>query len=270
MKIALTQLQIHGNAEKNLEKTLRYMEEAARNGAELVCFPEIQFTPFFPQHPDRDASKYAMKITDPTVDAVRAKCRELGLVAVPNLYLEEKGRRFDASPVIDADGTVLGVSKMVHIVQTSMFYEQDYYTPSDTGFRVYQTAVGRIGVVICFDRHFPESVRSCALQGAEMVVIPTANTEGEPLELFEWEVRVAAYQNNVYIAMCNRVGVEDEMSFCGESLVADPDGNIVAKADETEQILYADVDLTAVQRSRDQRPYLKLRRPESYKEYYNI
>jgi len=153
---------------------------------------------------------------------------------------------------------------MVHIAQAPSFYEQDYYAPSDTGFRVYDTTIGKVGVVICFDRHLPESIRTCALRGAEIVVIPAANTKSEPMELFEWELRVQATHNGLFIVMCNRVGVEADMHFAGESLVIDPFGKVVAKADDKEQILYADIDLSRIYEYRVQRPYLQLRRPEMY------
>ena len=123
--------------------------------------------------------------------------------------MELEGKRYDASLVINADGSLLGVSKMVHIVQAPLFHEQDYYTPLDSGFETYTTQAGIVGVVICFDRHYPESIRTCVLKGAQIIVIPTANIKGEPLELFEWELRVPAMQNEVVIALCNRVGVED-------------------------------------------------------------
>jgi len=262
MRMALIQMGMEEVPEANLDKALVCIREAAKIGAELVCFPEIQFSPFFPQFPQEDASRYAMKIDHPVMRAMQQACRELGLVAVPNLYLEQDGSRYDASPVVDADGSILGISKMVHIVQMPLFYEQDYYTPSDSGFQVYHTSAGRVGVVICFDRHYPESLRTCALKGAQLIVIPTANTRGEQIELFEWELRVAAMQSGLFIAMCNRVGLERDMDFCGQSVVVDPYGEVVAKADDTEQILYAEVDLERIEKSREARPYLKLRRSE--------
>jgi predicted amidohydrolase len=262
MRVALVQMSMDENMQSNAEKTLAAMAEAAGNGVDLVCFPQIQFSPFFPQFPGGDASRYAMEIDHPMVRTMQEACKDLGLVAIPNLYLEEGGKRYDACPVIDSSGYILGVSKMVHILQAPLFYEQDYYTPSDAGFQVYDTSVGRIGVVICFDRHYPESVRACALKGAKLIVIPTANTKGEPLELFEWELRVAARQSGVFMAMCNRVGVEGEMDFCGESLVVNPAGGVVAKADDSEQILYAEIDIDLIEKSRAARPYLKLRRAE--------
>ncbi len=262
MKIALVQMSMEESVAANLEKALEAMADAARRGAKLVCFPEIQFSPFFPQFPGGDASRYGMGVDHPAVEALRQACRELGLVAVANLYLKEGGKTYDASPVVDVDGGLVGISKMVHVVQAPLFYEQDYYTPSDTGFQVYDASVGRIGVVICFDRHYPESVRTCALKGAQLVVIPTANTRQEPLEMFGWELRVAAMQNGVFVAMCNRVGAEHEMDFCGESMVVDPSGDVVAKADDAEQILYAEIDSSLVEKSRAARPYLSLRRSD--------
>jgi predicted amidohydrolase len=262
MRIALVQMSMGESVAANVEKATGAMADAARSGAKLVCFPEIQFSPFFPQSPGGDASRYAMGIDHPAVEALRQACREFDLVAVPNLYLEEGGKTYDASPVFDVDGGLVGISKMVHVVQAPLFYEQDYYTPSDTGFQVHDTSVGRIGVVICFDRHYPESVRTCALRGAQLIVVPTANTRQEPLEMFGWELRVAAMQNGVFVAMCNRVGVEHEMDFCGESMVVDPNGDVVAKADDAEQILYAEIDIGLVEKSRKARPYLSLRRSE--------
>jgi predicted amidohydrolase len=262
MKIALAQIRIAPETGVNLEKALHCMEEAASNGAKVVCFPELQFTPFFPQFPKKDASGYALSISNEFVQMIRKKCKEQGLVTVPNFYLHEGEKTYDASPVIDSDGALLGISKMVHVVRAPYFYEQDYYAPSDTGFQVYDTAAGRLGVVICFDRHYPESIRICALKGAQLIVIPTANTKAEPLETFEWEVRIPAMQNNVFIAMCNRVGKEGAMHFAGESLIVDPNGEVMAKADDTEQILYAELDLKAIDKSREERPYVKLRRPE--------
>ena len=264
MKIALAQLSLSRDVNQNLDKALKAMDEAAEAGAQVICFPEIQFSPFFPQHPKRDVEHYAHSIDHQVIKRLQEKCVERNLVAIPNLYLTEAGKRFDASPVIEANGEILGVSKMVHIVQAPCFYEQDYYAPSDTGFKVYNTSVGRIGVIICFDRHFPESFRACALQGAELIVIPTANTKSEPMEMFEWELRIPAMQNGVFIAMCNRVGQEDAMDFSGESLVVDPDGGVLAKADDTEQLLLADVDLEHRLQSKKMRPYLELRRAETY------
>lgn len=132
------------------------------------------------------------------------------------------------------------------------------------GFKVFHTPFGNIGIVICFDRHIPESIRSCALKGADLVIVPTANTKAEPMELFEWEMRVQAMQNQVFIAMCNRVGTEDQMQFAGESIIIHPSGEVIAKADDKEQLLIREIDLSDVNKARRNVNYISLRRPDMY------
>lgn len=264
MRIALGQPKLEGNVQNNKAKAIRMMEEAAGNGAQLICFPELQLYPFFPQHRNQDVEKYALAIDDLIVSEIQEVCKRLSMTAVLNIYLKQNGKYYDASPVITPDGQISGISKMVHIVQAQGFYEQDYYTPSDDGFKVYRTPAGNVGVVICFDRHYPEAIRSCVLKGADIIIIPTANTKAEPSDMFEWELRVPAMQNSVYIAMCNRVGLEDNMDFCGESIVVHPDGHVIVKADDREQVVYADIDIDEGRKWRSKNLFLPLRRPEVY------
>ena len=154
---------------------------------------------------------------------------------------------------------------MVHVAQAEQFYEQDYYTPSDDGFKVFDTEYGKIGIVVCFDRHYPESIRTEALMGADLILIPTVNTKAESSEMFEWELRVQAFQNSVAVVMCNRVGCEGEMDFSGESIAVDANGEVIAKADDEEQILYVDIEIRDSGRIRKSRPYTELRRTEVYR-----
>lgn len=264
MKIALFQMKNEGDVEKNLVKSLAAVRTAAEHGADLIMFPEVMLTEFFPQYRSRDVSGYRMTLDSETIQRFQQAARGNHIMVVPNVYLEEAGNAYDANILIGSGGEILGVQKMVHVAQAPEFYEQDYYTPSDDGFHVYDTEFGRIGIVICFDRHYPESIRTEALRGADLVLIPTANTKAEPSEMFDWEIRVQAFWNSVAVAMCNRVGKEDGMDFSGESLVIDASGNLVAKADDTEQILYADIDLSESARIRGLKPYTSLRRPELY------
>lgn len=264
MRIALAQMQMAEDSESNYQKSLEMMNTAARGGAEVICFPELQFCRFFPQFPAFDAKPLAYTIEDSRIVEMQRLCKQLGIIAIPNFYLQENGNYFDASIVIDASGEIVGISKMVHIAHAPFFYEQAYYTPSDTGFKVYATTKGKIGIVVCFDRHYPESIRKCVMQGAEIIIVPTANTLAEPMELFEWEMRVAAYQNNVFIAMCNRCGKEDEMDFAGESLICHPNGDVVYKALRHETVAITDIALKEVEIARKQRPYIALSRPETY------
>ena len=192
------------------------------------------------------------------------KAREHRYYLSPNVYLESEGARYDTSLWISPEGKIRDTAKMVHIAQNENFYEQDYYTPAEDDFKVFATPFGKIGIVICFDRHMPESIRTCAKKGADLIIVPTANTKAEPMEMFEWEMRVQAMQNQVFIAMCNRVGTEDKMQFAGESIVIDPRGKVLAKADDREQLLVCDIDLQEVKKVRSSLDYLSLRRPEQY------
>ena len=265
MKIALCQMKNAGTLSENLEKSIRAMEEAARCGADLILFPEVQLTEFFPQYPGQDVTSYRIPLDSEIVKEFCRAAKENHIMAVPNILLYEKEKTYDASLFIRKDGSIAGVQKMVHVAQTEQFYEQDYYTPSNDGFHVFDTEFGKIGLVICFDRHYPESIRTESLMGADLILIPTVNTKSEPSEMFAWELRVQAFHNNVAIAMCNRVGKEGNMDFSGESIVVDANGDVTAMADDTEQILYAEIDLTRSREIRKRRPYTGLRRTEWYK-----
>ena len=264
MKIALCQMENKGSVQKNLRSSMQAIREAASQHADLILFPEVQLTEFFPQYPGQDVSGYRVGRDSEIVKAFCDAAREHQIMVVPNLYLKEHGKAYDASFLIRKDGTVAGVQKMVHVAQADKFFEQDYYTPADDGFKVFETEFGKIGLVICFDRHYPESIRTEALMGADLVLIPTVNTKAEPSEMFEWELRVQAFHNSVYIAMCNRVGMEGEMDFSGESIIVDANGNTILKADAREQILYSDIDLVKAGEIRSRRPYTNLRRKEFY------
>ncbi|MER2235908.1 MAG: carbon-nitrogen hydrolase family protein, partial [Candidatus Limivicinus sp.] len=156
MKIALCQMQMSGNFEQNCRKSLEQIALAAREGARLIVFPEVQLSPFFPQYEGRDASGYCVSWNSPVIQAFCEACRKNKIYASPNFYVEKDGKRFDMSFLIDDRGELLGTQEMVHIAQCPCFYEQDYYTPSEEGFRVFDTPIGKIGIVVCFDRHYPE------------------------------------------------------------------------------------------------------------------
>ncbi len=264
MRLALVQMANDGNMELNLKKSLEAIAQAANKGADLVLFPEVQLTEFFPQYPQQDVRKYALTIDSDIVNKFCNACKQNQISAVPNLYLLEEGKTYDASIYIDHTGEVKGIQKMVHVAQAEQFYEQDYYTPSNEGFHVFDTEFGKIGIVVCFDRHYPESIRTETLQGAELILIPTVNTKAEPSQIFEWELRIQAFQNSVILAMCNRVGTEGQMSFSGESMVVDAKGEVLIKADDTEQIIVVDLDLQEALKIRKIKPYTQLRRPEFY------
>jgi beta-ureidopropionase len=247
------------------------LEAAARRGAEVVAFAELAFETFHPQRPaGAQAWQLGEPIPGPTTDAFSAKARELGVVVVLNLYEWDGRRGYDSSPVIDADGTLLGRTRMIHITDYPCFHEQGYYTPGDTGAPVYRTNAGAIGVAICYDRHYPEYMRALALGGADLVIVPQAGALDEwPEGLYEAEMRVAAFQNGYYVALCNRVGEEDCLTFAGESFVCGPDGGVIARAARLEEAtLYADVDLGSTAASHARRLFMQHRRPELYADWF--
>jgi N-carbamoylputrescine amidase len=269
LRIALAQLAAGPDRAANLARVLDVMGEAKRAGAGLIAFPEIILDRFFPESRDnREALQLAEPIPGPTSDRIAERARELGLVTVFNLYeIDASGHRFDSSPVFDADGRLLGVTRMIHITDYEGFYEQSYYAPGDRGMPVYDTRVGKVGVAICYDRHYPEVMRALGVAGAELVVIPQAGAVGEwPEGLYEAEVRTAAFQNGYFIALANRAGVEGKLHFAGESFVVDPDGKILARSTSPEEdLLLADVDLAACQTSTARRLFWQHRRPELYR-----
>lgn len=269
MKIAMYQMSHAGTVTENLNKSLEALRQASEQGVDLILFPEVQLTEFFPQFPGQDKSMYQITLESDIVKAFQDACRQYHIMAVPNLYLKPKRdmdnrKAYDASMMINQNGEIIGIQKMVHIAQAEQFYEQDYYLPSDDGFLVFDTPFGSIGIVVCFDRHYPESIRTEALKGADLILIPTVNIKQEPMEMFEQEIRVQAFQNSVYIAMCNRVGKEGAMNFAGESILVAPDGTVLTKADDSEQMICADIDLDQARTMRRHRPYTSLRRREFY------
>ena len=272
MRIALAQQHCSPDRADNLNRALRAMEQARDRGADLVVFAELAIHRFFPQHQRfLEAASLAETIPGPTSSAIATQARALGLVTVFNTYeLDASGRCYDSSPVFDADGTLLGVTRMLHITDYACFHERAYYAPGDRGAPVYATRAGRVGVAICYDRHYPEYMRALALAGAQLVAIPQAGAVDEwPEGLYEAEVRTAAFQNGYYVALCNRVGAEEKLTFAGESFVVDPEGQVVARGQQLEDdLIVTDVDLARCAASTARRLFWRDRRPELYRDWF--
>jgi N-carbamoylputrescine amidase len=268
MKIALIQQNAILDREDNVRRGLEAFKIAAESGAELIAFAELAFYRFLPQtQATPQELKKAEPIPGPTTEKFARLSKEYGVVAVLNTFESDGERTYDASPVIDADGTLLGVTRMVHIMEGLGFYEKGYYTPGDKMSFVYETQVGRVGVAICYDRHYPEYMRNLALQGAELVIVPQAGALGEwPDGIFEGELQVAAFQNGYFAALVNRVGKEEKLHFSGGSYVVDPFGTVIARAPQDEDfILYAECDLDQIPESPARKFFLRDRRPDFYR-----
>ena len=248
-------------------KGLDAVRKAAGSGAQIVCFAELAFDPFYPQQPaTQDKLRLAEPVPGPTTEMFAELAANLGVVIVLNLFERDGDNTYDTSPVIDADGSLVGKTRMVHITDFPCFHEKGYYTLGDRGVPVYDTSFGKLGVAICYDRHYPEYMRALALGGAQIVVVPQAGAVGEwPEGLYEAEMRVAAFQNGYYTALCNRVGREPHVTFAGESFVCNPSGNVIARAGTgSEEILFSDIDLQQIGNSHARRLFLRDRRPELY------
>jgi len=271
MKIALIQQHAVKNHQDNLKKGVEAFHKAAGAGAELIAFAELAFLPFLPQvKATPEAIAKAEPIPGPTTETFSALAKEYGIVTVLNLFEKDGDQTYDASPVIDGDGKILGVTRMVHIMDGLGFHEKGYYTPGDREEFVYKTKVGRLGVAICYDRHYPEYMRALALQGAEIVVVPQAGAVGEwPEGIFEGELQVAAFQNGFYAALVNRVGKEDFLHFSGESFVVDPCGRVMARAPQGQDtILYAECDFECLPETPAKKFFLRDRRPDFYRAFH--
>lgn len=267
MRIALIQQKNTRDREKNLARGLDALDRAASAGAGLVVFPELSFLPFLPQHPVGPGYReWAEPVPGPTTELISRKAAERRVVVVFNLLEINDGKTYDSSPVINSDGRLLGINRMVHIMEAPGFHEKGYYHPGDLGAGVYETTAGRIGVAICYDRHFPEYMRALALKGAELVVTPQAGAKGEwPAGLFEAELQVAAFQNGYFCALANRVGKEEVVEFDGGSFVVDPSGQVIARAEkEREDILLAEIDFDLIENCPARRHFIPDRRPEVY------
>lgn len=259
----------------NLKKCLALAEEAARRGANIICTPELFRSQYFCQSEDHANFQLAEPIPGPSTAAFQELAKKHGVVIVASLFEKRAaGLYHNTAAIIDADGALLGVYRKMHIPDDPLYYEKFYFTPGDTGFRAWDTKFGRVGVLICWDQWYPEAARLTAMQGAEIIFYPTAIgwlPEEKPLlgeqQHCAWETvqRGHAVANGCYVCAVNRVGTEGESEFWGQSFVADYYGQIVAKAPVSDEaILYADLDLDALEDHRRIWPFFRDRRIDSY------
>jgi N-carbamoylputrescine amidase len=264
----------------NLRKTLALAERAARQGAKIICTPELFRSQYFCQSEDHDNFALAESIPGPSTRAFQKLAKKHKVVVIASLFERRSaGLYHNTAVVIDADGKMLGRYRKMHIPDDPLYYEKFYFTPGDTGFRSWQTKYGKIGVLICWDQWYPEAARLTALQGAEILFYPTA-IGWHPKEKAKygtnqhgaWEIiqRSHAVANGCYVVAVNRVGLEkpiggDGIEFWGQSFVAGTSGEILAKADaKKEEILLVPVDLAQVDETRTHWPFLRDRRIDAY------
>lgn len=273
MEIALAQEFLPDDPLDAFQQGLNTIKDAANAGADIVVFPELSFTPFYPrlpldERPDEDPFDLAESIPGPTTESVADMAEEFGVVVLFNMLERDGDTTYNTTPVIDADGTVLGGTRMMHVPNYRKCHGSDYYTPGDTGAPVYDTAAGRIGVANGYDRHFPEYLRALALQDAQFVAVPQAGTSGQwPEGMYKSEIQVGSFQHGFFMGMANRVGQERNVLFDGRSLLADPSGRVVAEAPSGNAIiLMASVDLDKCTEAPARDHFMPDRRPEDYEQ----
>ena len=276
VKAALVQSEWTGDQESMVEKNVSYARDAAEQGAQVLCFQEIFNSPYFCTVQDSDNYSWAEPIPDgPTIQRMIAVAKETGMVLVVPIYeVVDEGTFFNAAAVIDADGTYLGKYRKTHIPQVKGFWEKFYFRPGNLGYPVFDTAVGRIGVYICYDRHFPEGWRVLGLKGARIVFNPSATTRGHSKHLWQLEQPAAAVANEYFVGAINRVGAEDleGTDYYGSSYFADPRGEIVGDtaSDIEDEVLVRQLDLGMVEEVRRYWAFYRDRRPEVYEEVATV
>lgn len=281
--IALLQLAFGADTEDNLKKAVSWVQKAAQEGAQVICLPELYRSQYFCQKEDFNTFDLAETIPGPSTDAFQKTARENNVaVVVPVFEKRAPGLYHNSAVIIDADGSIAGVYRKMHIPDDPGFYEKYYFAPGDLGFKSFKTQHGTIGTLICWDQWYPEGARLTALKGAEVLLYPTAigwhpsekEKYGEA-QRDSWITiqRSHAIANGVYVASVNRIGFEkpaadsDGIIFWGSSFICDPQGVFLARASEDrEEIVMAEVDLSRIETIRRNWPFLRDRRIDAYSE----
>jgi beta-ureidopropionase len=272
VRAAVIQANANMSKQESIDKHVGMIAEAADMGAEIVGLQEIFFGPYFCA--EQDAKWYATAEPEdgPTVSRMREVARQHGIVLIVPWYEEEQpGVYYNTACVIEKDGTVLGKYRKTHIPHVGpCFWEKFYFKPGNLGYPVFETSVGKLGLIICYDRHFPEVARELGLKGAEIVFNPSATVESLSRYLWELEQPAHAVANGFWIAASNRVGTELPLNparFYGSSYFCSPRGKIIAQASDSEdEVLVADLDLDEIREVRNTWQFFRDRRPETYHE----
>ena len=273
--ICLIQTAVADNISENLHKTIKEVRMAANKGAQIVCLQELFNTVYFPQYEKCESDRFAETIPGNTTDLFSKLAKELGIVIiVPIFEKASDGDYYNSAVTIDADGSILGVYRKLHIPFDPLFYEKNYFKEGDLGYRVFKTRFASIGILICYDQWFPEAARINALMGADIIFYPTAigwieghhSQDGDWHNAWETVQRGHAIANGLHVAAVNRVGKEERLNFWGGSFVSDAFGKILKKASNNrEETLIVKVDLSLNERIREGWGFFNNRRPDSYK-----
>lgn len=269
--IGLIQVKCGEAITDNVKYTIEKIKEAAAQGAQIICLQELFNARYFPQTVSVHGYEIAESMDSLTLQTMSKLAEKLEVVLIVPFYEKAaRGMYFNSAAVFDADGTYLGTTRKNHIPDGPQYHEKYYFVPGNTGYPVYKTRYGTIGVGICWDEWFPEAARILALQGAEILFYPSAiGSEPDHPELstrYAWEKAISAHgiSNGVFVAAVNRVGQEDGMTFYGGSFVSNPLGHILQSLNSQEGILIQEIDKTEIDFARNLLQFLRDRRPDTY------
>ncbi|MBI4866718.1 MAG: acyltransferase [Candidatus Wallbacteria bacterium] len=269
VRAALIQAATEYTKEKCVKKHVKMIAEAAKKGAKMVCLQEVFNSPYFCAEQDSKWYDWAETIPGPTTEEMQGLAKKYGMVIVVPIYEKvHDGVYYNTASVIDADGKLLGIYRKNHIPQVKGFWEKFYFKPGNLGYPVFETAYGRVGVYICYDRHFPDGARILGLHGAEIVFNPSATIEGLSRYLWQLEQPAHAVANGYFVGAINRVGVEKPWKtgkFYGSSYFCDPRGQIIAQgSDSKDEVVVADINFDMIKEVRDLWQFFRDRRPDTY------
>ncbi|MBF6225843.1 nitrilase-related carbon-nitrogen hydrolase [Nocardia abscessus] len=269
VRAALVQTNWTGDKESMIKAHEDYARRAAAQGAGVICFQELFYGPYFCQQQDTKFYDYAESVPGPTTERFAELAKELGVVLILPVYEQQQpGLLYNTAAVVDADGSYLGKYRKHHLPHVHGFWEKFYFRPGNLGWPVFDTAVGKVGVYICYDRHFPEGWRALGLAGAEIVFNPSATSRGLSGYLWKLEQPAAAVANEYFIGAINRVGVEEygDDDFYGTSYFVDPEGKFVGDvaSDIDPELIVRDLDMDLIKVVRDRWAFYRDRRPDAY------
>lgn len=266
VRVGLLQVECNRSRAENLARAEKYIRDAAAKGAQVLLLPEVFHELFFITSLDIKYMATSEEIPGPITKMMQSLAKELGVVICAPIY-ERVGRSvyYNSAAMIDADGRFLGVYRKNHIPLNTIFYEKLYFKPGNLGYPVFETQFGKIGIIICHDRHYPEGARCSALNGAEILLVPSATPKASlSVKVWEKELMGHAIFNEFFVAGLNRTGKEGDYTYYGRSVICDPVGEIMAQAGEGEEILTADCDLDIITERRRAWQFYRDRRPDTY------
>ncbi|MFA6274421.1 MAG: carbon-nitrogen hydrolase [Candidatus Paceibacterota bacterium] len=275
VKVAGIQTAVSNNFKNNLEKTIKLVEQAAKNGAQIICLQELYKTPYFPQYKNLKKEKYSETIPGESTKIFSVIAKKYKVVIIVPIFEKDKfGRYHNSAVVINIDGKLLSTYRKIHIPQDPLFYEKNYFQEGDTGYKIYKTKYVTFAVLICYDQWFPEAARTVKLAGAEIVFYPTAigtiagekQKEGDWHDSWETIMRSHAIANSLYVVAVNRVGKEDKLNFWGQSFISDAFGKIIKRASKNkEEVIISKIDLAKNKIIAEEWGFMRNRRTDTYK-----